>query len=310
MSQSVEKIEKTELLNHDITLKAIPLVLLVALLWGGNAVAMKVALRYMPPFVLAGIRFGLGAIIIWFWAHIKNIDIGIKKQDVVGLIILSLLFSAQICTFNLGTKYTTAGRSSVLINVNPFFIAILAHFFIPGDRLSSKKIIGLILAFAGIFVVFSDKIETKEPHLIGDIIMLTSGFLFSILTIYTKKLMQRMDVYKIIFGEMFFGLVPFLALNMIFERSAQYVFSYQLLTAIIYQGCIVASVAFIVWTTLLQRYSASKISAFLFASPLFGIGLSALILHETITPYLVIGALLVAAGIYVVNKCSGGYKVC
>jgi drug/metabolite transporter (DMT)-like permease len=310
MSESIENLSKTKTLNSDITLKVIPLVLLVALLWGGNAVAMKVALKYMPPFILAGIRFGIGAIVIWLWAHFRKIDISIKKQDIIGLIILSLMFSAQICTFNLGTKYTTAGRSSVLINVNPFFIAILAHFFIPNDRLSLRKIIGLILAFAGIFVVFRDKIDTKEPHILGDVIMLISGFLFSVLTIYTKKLMQKMGVYKILFGEMVFGLIPFVALNIIFERSAQYIFSGELIIALIYQGCIVASIAFIVWTTLLQRYSASKISAFLFATPLFGVGLSALILHETITPYLVIGSLLVAIGIYVVNKCPNGYKVC
>jgi drug/metabolite transporter (DMT)-like permease len=60
----------------------------------------------------------------------------------------------------------------------------------------------------------------------------------------------------------------------------------------------------------LEQTNASKISAFLFATPLFGIGLSAIILHEAITIYLLAGALLVAVGIYVVNKCPNGYKVC
>ena len=119
--------------KNNITPKVLSLVLIVACLWGGNAVAMKVALRDMPPFILAGFRFAFGALIIWLWSKFKNIDVKIQRQDVFSLIILSLLFAAQICTFNLGTKYTTAGRSSVLINVNPFFIAILAHFFIPND---------------------------------------------------------------------------------------------------------------------------------------------------------------------------------
>jgi drug/metabolite transporter (DMT)-like permease len=296
--------------NNDITPKVILAVLLVACLWGGNAVAMKVALRYMPPLILAGIRFAFGAIIIWIWGRFNKIDFRIQKAELFSLILLSLLFSAQICTFNFGTKYTTAGRSSVLINVNPFLIAILAHFFIPNDRLTIKKIIGLILAFLGIFIVFRDKIETTEPHLLGDVIMLTSGFLFSVLTIYTKKLMQNIGVYKILLWEMVFGLVPFFGLSLIFERDAHYAFSPVLVIALLYQGGLVASVAFIVWTTLLSRHSASKISAFLFATPLFGIGLSAIILHEAITVFLVIGAVLVAIGIYIVNKCPNGYRVC
>ena len=296
--------------KNNITPKVLSLVLIVACLWGGNAVAMKVALRDMPPFILAGFRFAFGALIIWLWSKFKNIDVKIQRQDVFSLIILSLLFAAQICTFNLGTKYTTAGRSSVLINVNPFFIAILAHFFIPNDRLSIRKVIGFILASLGIYVVFRDKIETSEPHVLGDVIMLSSGFLFSILTIYTKKLMQRMGVYKILLWQMVFGLVPFFGLSLIFERSARYTVNLELIIVLLYQGGLVASVAFIIWTTLLNRYNASKISAFLFATPLFGIGLSAIILHEAITIYLLAGALLVAVGIYVVNKCPNGYKVC
>jgi drug/metabolite transporter (DMT)-like permease len=302
--------QSSDVSKNNITPKVLFLVLIVACLWGGNAVAMKVALRDMPPFILAGFRFAFGALIIWLWSRFKNIDVKIQRQDVFGLIILSLLFAAQICTFNLGTKYTTAGRSSVLINVNPFFIAILAHFFIPNDRLSIRKVIGFILASLGIYIVFRDKIETSEPHVLGDVIMLSSGFLFSILTIYTKKLMQRMGVYKILLWQMVFGLVPFFGLSLIFERSARYAVNLQLIIVLLYQGGLVASVAFIIWTTLLNRYNASKISAFLFATPLFGIGLSAIILHEAITIYLLAGTLLVAVGIYVVNKCPNGYKVC
>jgi len=294
--------------KNNITPKVLSLVLIVACLWGGNAVAMKVALRDMPPFMLAGLRFALGVLIIWFWSKYKNIDVKINKQDVFSLIILSILFAAQICTFNLGTKYTTAGRSSVLININPFIIAILAHFFIPNDKLSIRKVIGFILASLGIYVVFRDKIKASEPHLLGDVIMLSSGFLFSILTIYTKKLMQRIGVYKILIWQMVFGLVPFFGLSLIFERSARYALTPELIIALLYQGGLVASVAFIIWTTLLSRYNASKISAFLFATPLFGIGSSALILHEAITIYLLAGALLVAVGIYVVNKSPNGLK--
>ena len=94
------------------------------------------------------------------------------------------------------------------------------------------------------------------------------------------------------------------------HKSRLILSSLSLILSIMYQGIVVAGFCFVTWTLLLKRHSASKLSAFLFATPLFGVGLSCLILHEPITPYLIVGAILVAAGIYVVNKCDTGFKVC
>lgn len=288
--------------NENVTLKAVPMVLVLACLWGGNSVAMKVALRDMPPFFLAGLRFALGAIIIGLWGTLCKIELTLQKSQFVNLVVLSLIFSAQICTFNLGTEFTTASRASIFINVHPFLIAILAHLFIPDDKLTLKKMLGLIIAFLGILIVFQDKVRNSPSQSVGDAIILLSGLLFSVQTIYTKRIIQTIGAYKILFWQMTFGLIPFFGLSLIFERSSQYTLSPELIIALLYQGVIVAGFAFIIWMMLLKRHSASKISAFLFATPLFGVGLSAIILQESVTPYLSIGATFVALGIYMVNK--------
>jgi len=288
--------------NEKIKVNTVLLLMLLSCLWGGNAVAMKIALNYMEPFVLAGIRFALGAIVIALWSIFNNIEIKLKRGDLASLIIISLMFAAQICTFNLGTKYTTAGRTSLFINTHPFFVALLAHFFIPNDRLSIRKVAGLILAFAGIFIVMRDKIGLDSWRIIGDAIILISGFILGILGIYTKILVQRINAYKLLFWQMVFGLIPFFGLSLIFERSSSYNISSSVIIALLFQGIAVAGFGFVVWTLILKRHSASRSSAFLFATPLFGVGLSNLILHEPITPYLTVGAAFVATGIYVVNK--------
>lgn len=300
--KAMEDTSKPGLPDEKINIKVVLLLMLLSCFWGGNAVAMKIALRDMEPFILAGLRFALGAIVIGIWGILNKIELKPGRGDYLHLAIISLIFAAQICTFNLATKYTLAGRASLLINTHPFFVAILAHFFIPNDRLSIKKILGLFLAFAGVFVVFRDRIGMDDSRVMGDAIMLISGFLLGILGVYTKILVQWINAYKLLLWQMIFGLVPFFGLSLIFERANTYNISPSVVLALLYQGIVVAGFSFVAWTLLLKRHSASKISAFMFATPLFGVGLSKLTLKEPVTLYLIIGAALVAAGIYVVNK--------
>ncbi len=288
--------------SEDVNVKAVLLLLLLACLWGGNAVAVKTGLIYTRPFLLAGFRFALGALVIGIWGIFNRIDLKPRRGEIPFLVILSLIFAAQICTFTLGVDLTLAGRASLFINTYPFFVAVLAHFFISSDRLNIRKVLGLILAFLGVFAIFRDKIAGGDSRAMGDSLILVSGFLLGVLNVYTKRLVQRINAYKLLLWEMILALPLFFGLGMIFERSYSHIISLSLILSVMYQGIVVAGFCFVAWTLLLKRHSASKVSAFMFATPLFGVGLSSLILREPVTLYLVIGAILVASGIYVVNK--------
>ena len=298
----MEVTNTSELPSENVTLKPALLLLLLACLWGGNAVAVKIALRDTRPFMLAGLRFALGALTIGFWGIFSKIDLKPQREEISYLVILSLIFAAQICTFTFGMDLTLAGRASVFINTYPFFVAVLAHFSISNDRLNIRKMVGLLLAFSGMFLVFRDKIGIDSARVMGDSLVLVSAFLLGAQAVYVKRLVQRINAYKLLFWEMILGLVPFFGLSLIFERSSPHSISLNLILALLYQGIAVAGFCFAAWTLLLKRHSASKLSAFLFATPLFGVGLSSMILHEAVTSYLIIGAILVALGIYVVNK--------
>ena len=288
--------------NEDLDLKGLSGLILVIFLWGGGFVATKIALDYMPPFLLAGVRFAIASIVIALWGIFVKADLIPRRKELFPLLIISIIFSAQICTFNLGMKYTLAGRSSILMSMNPIFVAFLAHFFLPNDRLKIKKIIGLILAFCGMIVVFRDKIGVNQSRVMGDIIMITSAFLVSVLTIITKRIVQNINAYKLLFWQMIVGLIPFFALSLIFEEFNTDNINLALVLSVLYQALIIGGFTFIVWTLLLKRYSASKLTVFIFIMPIFGVGLSAIFLHDQITSYLIIGTVLVASGIYIVNR--------
>jgi drug/metabolite transporter (DMT)-like permease len=297
-----KNINTIDLPSEKIGLKTLLWLLLLTFLWGGNFVATKISLDYMQPFMLAGVRFAIGALFIAIWGLFAKAELKPQKSEIFPLLIMAILFSAQICTFNLGIKYTLAGRSSILMSMNPIFVAIFAHFFIPNDRLNLKKISGLILAFLGMIVVFRDNIGVDRSQVIGDIIIISSALIVSVMTVYTKKLVQNINLYKLLLWQMVIGLIPFFGLSFALEDFSQDSVNFDLILSIFYQSVIVAGFSFILWTLLLKRHSASKLSVFIFTMPIFGVGLSALMLHDQITPYLIIGTALVASGIYIVNK--------
>lgn len=300
--------EISGLTTRSLGIKVILLILFLAFLLGGNAVATKIALREMSPFMIAGLRCTIGAIGILLWSLVSRQELKPRREDIPYLAFLSAILVVWLCALNLGMKFTLAGRASVFVNTNPFFVAILAHFLIPGDRLSLKKITGIAIAFLGVVLVFWNKMSGSSPR--GDGIVLMSGFLLGVLAVSTKRISQHIDPHKLLFWELVFALTPFIILSLIFEGAPAYSISIAPVIAILYQGVLVAGFSGMIWTLLLKRYSASKITIFFSASPIFGVILSNLILEDPITSYLIIGTLLVALGIYVVNKCSEGFGVC
>ncbi|HEX29509.1 TPA: DMT family transporter [Candidatus Poribacteria bacterium] len=297
---------RKEIPSESLDLKAISLIMLLSLFWGGNSPAMKIALRDMQPFILAGLRFTLAAAAVWGWAIYRGISLSLRPSELPPLIILALCFAAQISTFNLGTHLSLASRASLLINTHPFFVALMAHFFIPSDRLNFRKVMGLLVAFSGVALIFRDSIVSGgRSHLLGDLTLVLSAFILGVQTVYTKRVVQDMPPVKLLAWQMSFALIPFYLMSFLFEDPTRWKVSESVVGMLIYQGILVGFFCFITWTTLLRRYSASKIAAFLFATPIFGVALSWLILGDKLTIWLGAGTALVAAGIYIVNSIEG-----
>ncbi|MFQ6041484.1 MAG: DMT family transporter, partial [Candidatus Poribacteria bacterium] len=282
--------------------KIIALVLLLALFWGANTVFLKISLRDIPPLAVAGFRFLTGMLVIFFWAASHRIPLMPQKGEFFPLLSLSAIFTMQIGLFNLGTKFTYAAHATILINTHPFFTAAMAHFFIPGDELNIRKILGLVVAFSGVLIIFRGNIDLQLSYLLGDLLVLSSGFLLGLLNVLTKRLVQYINSYRLLTWEMLLSLPLFFGLSLFLEGIENYHFSHSALSAILYQGLVVGGFCFVAWTLILRRHSPSKLSVLFFATPLFGVLLSIIFLHEPMSWNLAFGAVFVAVGIYIVNR--------
>ena len=291
--------------NDSIGLNAACWALLMAIFWGGNSVAIKIGLTAIQPVSMAAIRFILGVATIWIWCLFCGISIRVPRPAWRGLFGLGLLFTAQIWLLNVGTNYTTAGRSGILINIFPFFVAIFSHLFVSGDRITPVKAIGLICSFLGISLLFIESIQLEDAqYLFGDTLVALSGMLLGLRQVVLKLLVQGLHPLQVLFWQAGIGLPLFVLWSMFFESEVTKQLNWTVLLAVLYQGVIVAGFCFVLMVKLLQHHSATRLGVFSFVTPIVGVLLSAWILDEDISVWLRASVLLVTIGIMVANRAD------
>ena len=295
--------KKAEIPNEQPNAKMIAFALTLAVLWGGNSVSIKIALEGVPPLALAGFRFVLALMAVTAWSISQRVSIRLKRGELRPLLLLGIAFVLQIITLNIGTLFTSAARSTIMINFFPFFTALFAHYWVPGDRLTLLKIAGIGLAFCGILITFAPSLQLgANTSLVGDLIVILSASLLGLRTVITKRLIQSIHPYRLLIWLMIISLPCFFGSSLILEDRSNYEISPEVITAILYQGLIVAGVCFVGWTSILKKHSPSKLVVLSFATPISGIVFSNLLLGDELGLSLIAGAVLVALGIFLVNR--------
>jgi len=300
-NETIETPPRPDVISEEPHGKIIALSLLLAFLWGGNSPSIKVGLQDFPPMALAFFRFVIGLVVVGGWSLFRRVSLGLRRGELSRLMLLTTIFILQIICLNTGTLFTTASRSTIFINVYPFFTALFAHFWIPGERLSVPKTLGIIVAFSGVFITVAPNLGEGETSILGDILVLISGGFLGLRVVVTKLLIQSIHPYRLLVWYLSLSLPCYAAMHLILERGEPMRLTLSSAAALLYQGGVVAGYCFLAWTSILERYSASKLVVLFFATPLSGVVFSYLVLGDELTISLLVGAILVAGGIYLVN---------
>jgi len=287
---------------------AVAVILLTAALWGGTPVAVKYSTDTLPPIAVSGIRFALAAVFMLFWCRLEGSSLRLKSGQLFPCVVLGMLLFAQISLFTVAIDWSNASHGSLLINTFIFAVAAIEHFITREHRLSVAGLVGLVIAAGGaaLIVLFPGEGlvagESDSPSLSGDAVMLVSAMLLGIKIVYTKQAVKSVEPGKLIFWHDVIGMVFFALFSVAFEETAAADFTMPAVWGLLYQGVVVAGFCFAVQAVLLKRYSASQLSVFSFSTPLFGVSLAVLFRGDRLSGWLSIAAVLVAAGILIVNR--------
>ncbi|MGD9105261.1 MAG: DMT family transporter [Desulfobacterales bacterium] len=287
--------------NQELSFLAAVFTVCLCVLFGANAVAIKISLSGLGVFTTAGIRFSMASAAIFLWARITGRSFKIRSGQALQLLIISMVFTVQLSLFYLGLSKSNASRGTLMVNIQPFFTLFLAHYFIPGDRITKRKILGILLGFSGVVFVFLEEKGVTTNFQVGDFIILFAAFLWSCSAVYTKRIIHTFKPFHMVLYPMIFS-VPFFFFEGLFWDDAMIVHvDAKVFCALLYQGLVTASFCFVAWLTLLKKYGAVALHSFIFFMPISGVMLGGLILGEPITVNILIALLLIVAGILLVN---------
>ena len=181
---------------------------------------------------------------------------------------------------------------------------MFGHFYLPNDRLSTTKVLGIFVAFGGVVLAIVPNLQgdSVTGYLIGDLIVTLGSCFLGLRITLTKVFVQEIHPYRLLVWLLGLNLPCFYVLSLIFEGDKPIEWTLQSSAGLLYQGWIVTGFCFLVLTSLLRKYKASKLVILGFLMPISGVLFSYLLLGDELTFGLLAGTGLVATGIYLVNK--------
>ena len=294
------------------------LAMFCCLLWGSSYPAIKngyvlfaIAPTDIPSkLVFAGWRFLLAGLVLLAYAVASGKRVGGFSSRAIGqFALLGLAQTAlQYVFFYIGLANTTGVKSSIMNATGTFFSVLLAHFIYHNDRLSHNKVWGCLIGFAGVMVVnFTPDLLDFHFTLLGEGFVVIAAFVLSAASIYGKRVSQHLDSVVMTGYQLAIGGAALLVAGFVFGGTLVgfTVGSVALLAYMV----LLSSAAFTLWSLLLRANRVSTVAAFNFLVPIFGAGLSAMFLNESIFEWKNLVALvLVCGGIWLVTREPAGSK--
>ncbi|HEV7635570.1 MAG TPA: DMT family transporter [Bradyrhizobium sp.] len=284
---------------------AVALMLMLCLSWGFNQIAVKLALPDIPPMLQALIRSAGALPVLLLIAKLRGVKIFQRDGTLGAGLFAGVLFGVEFVLIFRGLLLTSASRAAVFLYTAPFFVALGSYQFL-GERLRASQWAGLGLSFAGVAVAIGvPQANVDADVLWGDLMVVGGGALWAATTLIAKGTALRHAAPEKALGYQVALSIPILVLAAwISGETIARVPGPLTLSLMVYQAVWVVGLTFLLWFMLVQTYSASKLSAFTFITPLFGVVASYFILHDALTLAFGAAAILVMAGLYLVNRPS------
>lgn len=290
---------------------AASLLIVCCALWGVNQVVVKATLPEIPPLLQAGLRSSIAALLLWGLATVRGIPLFERDGSGPGGLAAGLLFGAEFVCVYLGLQYTTASRLVVFLYLAPFVVAVGMPFISRAERLTLPQWVGLAAAFSGLAYAFQEGFSLSGQtgtqgsiSWIGDTLALASGLLWGLTTLSVRATrLSQASAEKTLFYQLAVSAPVLLGASLLSgETSAGIGFSASAVASVLFQSVVIAFASYLGWFWLLRHYPATRLSAFTFLTPVFGLIFGALLLDEPITTRLVVALVAIASGIWLVNR--------
>lgn len=283
---------------------AVGLMLLLAMLWGLQQVAIKLALHGASPVAQSAVRSIVAAVLLFGWARLRGIALFARDGTLFAGLAAGMLFGVEFVFIYAGLAHTAAARMVVFVYLAPVLTALGLAWFVPGERLNAAQWAGVLLAFAGLLAAFADGFTAPgRATLRGDLYGVIAAALWAATTVLIRaSALAPARAEKTLFYQLGVSALLLPAASWLLGESGITRLDATVLASLAFQSVVVAFASYLAWFWLLTRYLAARLAVFSFLTPLFGVAFGVLILGERLSPQFALAAVLVGAGIALVNR--------
>ena len=281
---------------------------LLVVFWGSAFTTIKVALGYAPPVLFAGTRTLLCGVVMTIAALVWGGSANLRRDWAIYLLLAGFNVVGFMGLQTFAVLYMPSGWAAVVIYLQPILVGLLA-FLILGEYLSTTKVVGLLSGFSGVVVVSAGSLSGASlgtPLGVAFGVGSAVGWAFG--TVYFKKYGERLSTLWAVALPFSLGGIFLTGLGLVLEPFSDISWNQTFVASWLYTVLVGTALAWMLWLGLVRAGEASRVSAYVFFVPLISLLLGVLFLGEPLSPWLLVGAILVVSGIYLVNRREGEEK--
>jgi len=275
---------------------------LLTVLWGFQQVTIKLIAADVSLVMQAAIRSIVATALLLVWARAHRLALFGRDGTLMAGLAAGLLFGLEFVFIYGGLGYTNASRMSVFVYLAPPLTALGLHFVVAGERLGMLQWTGVLVAFLGLALAFAEGFYSEMNTWTGDLCGFAAALLWAATTVLIRaSRLARASATKTLAYQLGVSAVVLLPASWLLGEKGVSAVNGPVLASLAYQALIVAFGSYLAWFWLLTRYLAARLSILTFLTPLFGMLFGVVFLSEPLSAYFALAALLIAAGIALVN---------
>ncbi len=277
---------------------------IVVFIWSITFVSTKILLRYISPTEILVYRYVI-AYLLFVAADPRFIKPKSIRDEatfiLAGLLGITLYFLFE----NFALSYSTASNVALLVSTAPMLTGVVAHFMTKNEKLNFNFFCGGLFALSGVFMlVFNGHFVLKlKPF--GDLLAIAAALSFAFYSVIIRNIDQTAYTPTIITRKTFFYslilLVPLLFTPLF--RWNPYVFMrFDVISNLVFLGVFASAACFLLWNKVIWSLGAVKANNLIYFSPPMAMICAAIVLHERITVFAIVGGILILIGVYISQK--------
>jgi len=269
-------------------------------IWGSTWIFIKLGLADLPPLTFAGIRFLVASLILSALILARGVRWPRSRRDWSLIAIVGLLqFTLNYGLVFWGEQYIPSGLAAVLQSTFPAFGLVIAHLYLPYERLTTRKVIGVLMGVVGVAIIFSHQLTIAgRLALLGSAALVASAFFGAYSNVLVKAYAREIDPQVLAAGQMIFGFPPLLIIGIATEGNPfRFHWTMTAVISLAYLVVVGSVIAFALYYWLVRHMEVTKTMLIALVTPVVAVLLGMIVLHEKLNWRLFVGAACIISGI-------------